>query len=192
MRATGGPAPLRVVLVALALSAALAGCGSSGLRSTVADTEGQWGVSAWLAGGDSIQVGTSHFCVAGDQPARISEVTWEDVDGVEFVDHVVVTQPVEESTVGTAAGPLGTDLPGRQGLTISSPCTDFDDGVPAAGVEISYVVLEVRLAEGREVGRARGVRVDSDRGRAVDPMAVMLCDEELVPDCSAEDIFPDP
>lgn len=192
MSAARGLPPRGVVLVACALSVALAGCESEGLRSTLADEEGQWGVSAVVETGESVQVGTAHLCVEGDQSAEVSEVAWEDVDGLELVDYVVVTQPVEEATVGTAAGPLGTDLPGRQGLTISRPCTDFAEGMPADGVEISYLVLEVRLTKGRDVGRAQGVRVDSDRGRTVDPMAVMLCDEALVPDCSAEDIFPDP
>lgn len=176
---------IRAGLAAAAVSLALAGCGASGITALAAD--GGWGGSVSLRDGDSVQIGTALWCVDGDEPAEVSGVEFEELQGIEIVDFAVVTQPIIEDRLGSAEGPLGTDLPGRADRQIHGQCADFDeDGNAPDDTEISYVVLELRLTEGQSVGTAKGLRVQSDAGSAVDLMKLVLCDEDAVAECDPD------
>ena len=134
-----------------------------------------------------MQLGTALWCVDGDDPAEVSGVEFEEAQGVEIVDFVVVTQPIGVERLGSADGPLDTDLPGRADGQIHGRCADFDEtGNAPDDTEVSYVVLELALTEGQTVGTATRLRVESDAGSAVEMMSVVLCDEATVAECDPD------
>ncbi|WP_305709650.1 hypothetical protein [Nocardioides sp.] len=132
-----------------------------------------WGVSSKV-GTEDLLLGTQLWCAEGE-PHEVTEVSWNEADGVEVVDFVTLSQPAQVGRIGLLAGDIDTTQEiSERSRVISTPC----DSPPEAGSDpVTYLVLQLRLADPDEVGVASGLQVRTGDSSSVEPLTVVLCPE---------------